>query len=191
MNTNLVNPDIDGLTEKISKITTKIIEKKSDIRIDVIYFFITVVILGIFTIIVFSDLFNVFKRYYDKKQAIKANNLQITDDDYEYHQPFFEKQNELEKIEEQIYNKHRSQQNNLKYFIDWKKSNNIKDPSKIESQIDLNSLDKQFDDYKYNNKQTGESFWKLLFMPPKYHELINNAAIPYFKFQNAPDEDSV
>ena len=189
MNTELIQPDIGDLREKISNITTKIMKKRTDIRVDIIYFFLTVVVLIIFVLIVFIDLFNVFKVYIDKQKQIQANNNKLVNDDNDYQQPAFNNQNELEKIEERIYNKHRVQQDNMKHLIDWKKSIDLKNPSKIESQIDLNSLDKTFDDYSYNKQKSGESFFKLLFMPPKYHEVINNEAIPYFKFQNSPDED--
>lgn len=190
MNTELIQPDIDDLRQKISNITTKIMKKRTNIRVDIIYFFLTVVVLIIFLLIVFIDLFNIFKVYTDKIKQIKVNNIKLVNDDNNYHQPYFNNQNELEKIEEHIYNKHRIQQDNMKHLIDWKKSINLKNPSKIESQIDLNSLDKTFDDNSYNKHNSGESFFKLLFMPPKYHEVINNQAIPYFKFQNSPDEDT-
>ena len=182
-NLNSIEPNVDELMRKISAIEKKIMDKRTNIQVDIIYFFVTIVILVIFLLIVFTDLFNVFKVYIDKKKQINSNN--ITDDDNDYHQNFFNNQNELEKIEEHIYNKHRSQQDNLKYLVNWKKSNNLKNPSKIESQIDINSLDKEFDNYLYNDKVQGESFWKLLFMPPKYHKLINNEAIPYFQFQKS------
>ena len=65
-------------------------------------------------------------------------------------------------------------------LIEWKDRNNIPNAHNIESQIDLRVLENAHDNYQYNPKNDGMSFWKMLFMPPKYHKLIDSRATPFF-----------
>ena len=67
--------------------------------------------------------------------------------------------------------------------MDWKHHNDIPNHDKVEGQIDLTVLEPEYDNYVYDKKNNGMSFWKMLFMPPKYHKLVDNKAIPYIKFQ--------
>ena len=72
----------------------------------------------------------------------------------------------------------------MKNTIKWKKNNAIPEAEKVESQVDLRILEPAYDNYEYSSKNNGMSFWKMLFMPPNYHKLIDSRGSPYHQFVN-------
>ena len=181
--------NLDELDKEIDRLQLKIKNKDVDIRMDIVYFCIIFIGLSIFISVIFYDLLSTFKIYFDKNKLINSKKVIKNDDDYDYEDSVYNNINTIEQVKKQVVTKKRAQKRNLQPYIDWKKSNNIKNYDKIESLITLNSLDKKFDNYEYNEKKNGESFWKLLFMPPKYHELINNEAVPYFKMNEVEEDE--
>jgi hypothetical protein len=172
-----INNEIEA---KIMEMQKKLKNKVVDIRIDVVYFIVTAIVFIIFISIILMDTFQNIKIYYNRRRLVEKDIRSLQSDDNDYPEEVFKNQNDIYRIEEQIMSKASKQRDVLKPMLDLKVSNKIPQADIMHGQIDLNVLDPRFDDNSYNNKN-GDSFWKMLFMPPKYYELINNRSIPYFK----------
>ena len=127
------------------------------------------------------DTYQNIKTYFQRSNVVSNKTRKIPTDDNEYLESTFTNRSDISKLEENIMLQGVKQQTNLQPLIDLKKSNDIPNAEHIHSQIGLNVLDERFDNSTYNKKD-GDSFWKMLFMPPKYYELVNNQAQPYYKF---------
>ena len=182
-NTEVSIEAIKGVESKIFALQEKLRKKSVDLRIDVVYFIVTAVVLLIFISIIFMDTFHNLKMYFNRRNLVSRKTSALQTDDNEYPETYFTQRNDLNKMEEQIMVKGVKQKEKMQPLIDLKVSNDIPDAKNIHSQISINVLDPRFDENSYN-KNDGDSFWKMLFMPPKYYELVNNRADPYFKLQN-------
>ena len=182
-NTEVSTEAIKGIESKIFALQEKLQKKSVDLRIDVVYFIVTAVVLLIFISIIFMDTFHNLKMYFNRRDLVSRKTSALQTDDNEYPETYFTQRNDINKMEEQIMMKGAKQKEKMQPLIDLKVSNDIPDAKNIHSQISLNVLDPRFDENSYN-KNDGDSFWKMLFMPPKYYELVNNRAEPYFKLQN-------
>ena len=182
-NTEVSTEAIKSVESKIFALQKKLQKKSVDLRIDVVYFIVTAVVLLIFISIIFMDTFHNLKLYFNKRNLVSRKTSALKTDDNEYPETYFTQRNDLNRMEEQIMVKGVKQKEKMQPLIDLKVSNDIPDAKNIHSQISINVLDPTFDENSYN-KNDGDSFWKMLFMPPKYYELVNNRADPYFKLQN-------
>ena len=139
----------------------------------------------IIIIITTTDVLNVIKKYFDKSKNISdKEKVYLPKDDNKYDETTFAMNNELNSAEQTIFNQLRAQQSAMKNNIDWKKKNAVLDADKVEAQVDLRVLEPAYDDYTYSPQKKGMNFWKMLFMPPNYHKLIDSKGSPYYRFQN-------
>lgn len=175
---NQIQSDIYEIQQKIASKTTKL-------YMQVIAFFVTVIILMIIIIITTTDVFGVIKKYFDKSKNISdKEKVYLPKDDNKYEETTFSMNNELNSTEQNIFNQLKSQQTSMKNNIDWKKSNAVPNAEKVEAQVDLRVLEPAYDNYTYSSQKKGMNFWKMLFMPPNYHKLIDSKGSPYYRFQN-------
>ena len=179
-NMEVSTDNLKGLQQNILDIKEKLKHKVVDIKIDVIYFIVTSVVFMIFISIIFMDMFNNIKLYFNRNKLVNRKTTTLQTDDNTYPDEVFVQRNDLNKLEERIMTHGGRQKEKLQPLIDLKVANNIPNANNIVSQISINVLDPKLDDNTYT-KNNGDSFWKMLFMPPKYYELVNNRAEPYFK----------
>ena len=179
-NMEISTDNLKGLQTNILELQEKLKNKVVDLKIDVIYFIVTCVVFMIFITIISMDTFHNVKLYFNRKTIIDRKITTLQPDDNTYPDEVFVQRNDLNKLEERIMTHGGRQKEKLQPLIDLKVSNNIPNANNIDSQISINVLDPNFDDNAYTQND-GDSFWKMLFMPPKYYELVNNRADPYFK----------
>jgi hypothetical protein len=182
----MVSTDVkfNNIQEKIFTLQKSIGNKKSNIQFQILAFFVTIVILMIIIGITSINLVESIGIYFKKVNRSNAKDRLLGPrDDNEYPESNFDNSNELNKIEERIMIQHDSQKKNMKPLIDWKETNDIPNHDTIESQIDFTVLEQKYDNYEYKTQNDGLSFWQMLFLPPKYHKLIDNRANPYYKLE--------
>lgn len=180
-----IKKEYNDIQNDIYKIQQRIASKTTKLYMQVIAFFVTVSILMIIIIITTTDVLNVIKKYFDKSKNISdKEKVYLPKDDNKYEETSFSRNNELNSSEQTIFNQLRAQQSAMKNNIDWKKKNAVPDADKVEAQVDLRVLEPAYDDYTYSPQKQGMNFWKMLFMPPNYHKLIDSKGSPYYRFQN-------
>lgn len=180
-----IQKEYNNIQEEIYEIQQRIASKTTKLYMQVIAFFVTVSILMIIIIITTTDVLNVIKKYFDKSKNISdKEKVYLPKDDNKYEETSFSRNNELNSSEQTIFNQLRAQQSAMKNNIDWKKKNAVPDADKVEAQVDLRVLEPAYDDYTYSPQKQGMNFWKMLFMPPNYHKLIDSKGSPYYRFQN-------
>lgn len=188
MSTDLIENiqrEYNNIQDEIYEIQQRIASKTTKLYMQVIAFFVTVSILMIIIIITTTDVLNVIKKYFDKSKNISdKEKVYLPKDDNKYEETSFSKNNELNSAEQTIFNQLRAQQSAMRNNIDWKKKNAVPDADKVEAQVDLRVLEPVYDDYTYSPQKKGMNFWKMLFMPPNYHKLIDSKGSPYYRFQN-------
>lgn len=181
---NMASKSRQGTLNKIGEVQKTIAGKKFNKGIHIGIFFFTVLIMLFFLTFFVMDLISVLKMYYAKQRSIKAKEtFSKVEDNNDYGVSGIEYENEMDTIEDQIVKRNSNLENRLKEMVEWKRSNKIPNV-KIENRIDMTVVEQKFDNYEYNTKKNGDSFWKMIFMPPKYYELINNKAKPYYRFTN-------
>jgi hypothetical protein len=177
--------EYEDIQERIYKIQQEISNKTTKLYMQVIAFFITVTILIIIVLITTTDIITVIKKYFERSKNISdKDKIYLPNDENKYEESSFTKVNEIYTAEQSIMRQHASQKDSMKNTIKWKKNNAIPDPEKVESQVDLRILEPAYDNYEYQSKNNGISFWKMLFMPPNYHKLIDSRGSPYHQFVN-------
>ena len=170
--------------EEIGKVQKQIASKKFNKGLHIAMFFFTVCMMLFFLVFFISDLVNILRVYFKKRKNIKIKeNVYKLDDDNAYVKSGIEYENELDTIEDQIVKRNNNLENRLKEMVEWKRSNKIPNVS-LENKIDMTVIEDKHDNYQYNKKNNGDSFWKMIFMPPKYYELVNNKAKPYFRWMH-------
>jgi hypothetical protein len=180
-----IQKEYNNIQEEIYEIQQRIASKTTKLYMQVIAFFVTVSILMIIIIITTTDVLNVIKKYFDKSKNISdKEKVYLPKDDNKYEETSFSRDNELNSAEQTIFNQLRAQQSAMRNNIDWKKKNAVPDADKVEAQVDLRVLEPAYDDYIYSPQKKGMNFWKMLFMPPNYHKLIDSKGSPYYRFQN-------
>ena len=180
-----IQKEYNDIQDEIYEIQQRIASKTTKLYMQVIAFFVTVSILMIIIIITTTDVLNVIKKYFDKSKNISdKEKVYLPKDDNKYEETSFSRNNELNSAEQTIFNQLRAQQSAMKNNIDWKKKNAVPDADKVEAQVDLRVLEPAYDDYTYSPQKKGMNFWKMLFMPPNYHKLIDSKGSPYYRFQN-------
>ena len=180
-----IQKEYNDIQNEIYEIQQRIASKTTKLYMQVIAFFVTVSILMIIIIITTTDVLNVIKKYFDKSKNISdKEKVYLPKDDNKYDETTFAMNNELNSAEQTIFNQLRAQQSAMKNNIDWKKKNAVLDADKVEAQVDLRVLEPAYDDYTYSPQKKGMNFWKMLFMPPNYHKLIDSKGSPYYRFQN-------
>jgi hypothetical protein len=173
----------EDLYNKIRIIKDNILKKKADYMIDLVYFILCFLILFAFITIISFDLYATIRLYMKRKDNIqKSSNSALNEDDNEYPEVYSNIGNELNKLEESLMENNIKQNEKLKRYKEWREKHNIKNANVIDAQVDMNVIDSRYDDYNYN-KDSGDNFFKMLLMPPKYHELVNNSGRPYIKFR--------
>ena len=174
--------DGNSINDKISNVTQQIMQKQQTAYIQIGYFFLIICAMSFIISSIFTELVNVIYIYFEKSKLIRGieKSIRAYDDNY-YDEPITANDNELDTIEETIMIQHEKQKKLLKDNLEWKKEHNIPN-RKIESKIDLTILEDKYDDYKYHKSKNGMPFWKMLIMPPKYHELVQHNAKPYYRF---------
>ena len=172
------------ILEKIQKVQKQLSEKQFSKSLQIGIFFLVVCIMLFFLVFFISDFLNIIGIYFQKVKNIKAKEkMFVQSDDNDYDKSGIQYENEIDHIEDQIVKRNLNLENRLKEMVEWKKSNKIPNV-KIESKIDMTVMEDKFDNYKYDKQKNGESFWKLLIMPPKYYQYINNKAKPFYRFMN-------
>ena len=180
-----IQREYNNIQDEIYEIQQRIASKTTKLYMQVIAFFVTVSILMIIIIITTTDVLNVIKKYFDKSKNISdKEKVYLPKDDNKYEETSFSRNNELNSAEQTIFNQLRAQQSAMRNNIDWKKKNAVPDADKVEAQVDLRVLEPAYDDYTYSPQKQGMNFWKMLFMPPNYHKLIDSKGSPYYRFQN-------
>ena len=182
---NNMKSEYKRIQDEIYEIQQRIASKTSKLYMQVAAFFVTISILMIIIVITTTDILTVIKKYFEKSKNVSdKEKVYIPKDDNKYEHTTFSKNNELDTAEKTIMNQLKSQQNMMKNNIDWKKKNAVPNADKVEAQVDLRVLEPAYDDYTYSPQKTGMNFWKMLFMPPNYHRLIDSKGSPYYRFQN-------
>lgn len=172
------------IMEEISKVQKEIAGKKFNKSVQIAIFFFTLCIMLFFLTFFIADLFHIIRVYFRKQNNIKAKEtFYKVDDNNEYDRSGIEYENELDTIEDQIVKRNSNLENRLKEMVEWKRSKKIPNVN-IESNINMTVMEGKYDDYKYNKNKNGDSFWKMIFMPPKYYDLVNNHAKPYFRWMH-------
>lgn len=165
---------------KINKVQLELSEKEFNKSVQIGIFFFTTCVMLFFLTFFIMDFVNVLKIYFNKKRNVEGTTKYKVDDDNEYNKTGIEYENELDQIEEQIFKRNINLENRLKEMVEWKRSENIPNVN-IENKIDMTVLEDKFDNYEYNDKKDGVSFWKMMLMPPKYYKLVNNKAKPFYR----------
>jgi len=148
------------------------------------YFFFIICAMSFIISALCSDLMTTMYVYFSKLKSVNTTNKNtLTSDDNQYETVRSHVENQLDTIEETIMTQHTKQKDFMKDVLDWKEKHNIPN-QKLESKIDLNVLEDRHDNYTYKKVNNGESFWKLILMPPKYHELVQHNAKPFYKFKD-------
>jgi hypothetical protein len=168
---NTLSPD--KIQKQIDTLTKKIARSSNDISMNIVFFVATVCVLLVFVYIIVHGAFTSLKMYYHKLRKANANEkMRESKDDFFYDEYTFDQSNQLNLIENNIMLKHKKQEIAFQPLMEWKKKNEL--PSeKLEAQVDLTVLEKEFDSYEYDITKNGMSFWKMLLMPPKYLDLVN------------------
>lgn len=175
--------EYNDIQDQIYELQKKIASKTTKLYMQVVAFFVTVSILMIIIIITTTDVLSVIKKYFEKSKNISdKEKIYLPKDDNKYEETTFSKNNELNTAEQSIFKQLNSQTESLKNSINWKKSNAVPNADNVEAQVDLRVLEPAYDDYTYSAKKDGMNFWKMLFMPPNYHKLIDSKGSPYYKF---------
>lgn len=175
--------DYNNIQDQIYMLQQKISSKTTKLYMQVVAFFVTVSILMIIIVITTTDVFSVIKNYFEKSKNIyDKEKVYLPKDDNKYIEPTFSKNNELNTAEQSVFKQTSSQNDSLRSSIAWKKSNAVPNADKVEAQVDLRVLEPAYDDYTYSSNKNGMNFWKMLFMPPNYHKLIDSKGSPYYKF---------
>ena len=184
MDQSSIDNSKQAILHKISELQKEIANKKVNKGIQIGIFFLTTCIMLFFLTFFILDLVNILRIYLRKQNNIKVKeDFYKVDDNNRFDISGIEYENEMDMIEDQISKRNINLENRLKEMIEWKRSNKI--PSgNIENRIDMTVVEEKHDNYKYNNKSNGDSFWKMLFMPPKYYDLVNNKAKPFFRWMH-------
>jgi hypothetical protein len=172
----------NSIQSKISNLHAIIMKKQHNAYLQVGYFFLIICAMSLIISSICTDISKTLFVYFSKLNLVdSAYNSITTSDNNDYDTTSILNDNQLNKIEESIMIQHAKQKNFYKDNIEWKKKHNIPN-QKIEGQIDLGILEEKNDNYNYNKSNNGDSFWKMLLMPPKYHDLVQHNAKPYYKF---------
>lgn len=166
----------------IEKVQKNIADKEFSKTIQIGLFFLIICLMIFFLVFFVMDLINILMLYFQKVKNLDAKEkMQFVDDDNDFDTSGIQYENELDRIEDQIVKRNSNLENRVKEMVEWKKSNKIPNV-KIENKIDMTVFENKFDNYNYDKKKNGDSFWKMILMPPNYYKLVNNKAKPFFKF---------
>lgn len=170
---NTLSPD--QIQTQINTLTKKIARSSNALSMNIVFFVSTVSVLLVFVYIIVHSAFMSLETYYSKLKKVNANEKnRESKDDFFYDEYTFDQTNQLDLIEHNVMLKHKKQESAFKPLMEWKKKNELPNSEKLEAQIDLTVLETQFDSYEYDKTKNGMSFWKMLIMPPKYHDLVSN-----------------
>jgi hypothetical protein len=170
------------IIKEIEKVQKKLAGKKSSKTIQIGLFFVILCLMLFFLVFFIMDLINILILYFKRRQNISSKEkMYFVDDDNDFDTSGIQYENELDSIEDQIVKRNANLERRLGEMLKWKKSNKIPD-AKIHSKIDMTVLEQKFDDYTYDKGKNGDSFWKMILMPPQYYKFINNQAKPFYRF---------
>lgn len=174
----------NSISTKIIKVHKEIMKKQQNVYLQVGYFFLIICAMSFIISSIFTDMMSTLYVYFEKRKVMRSSEKTKsirTGDDNHFEETVLSQDNQLDAIEENIMIQHTKQKKRMEETQAWKRAHNIPN-QKLESQIDLSILEEKHDNYTYHNKDNGMSFWKMLLMPPKYHELVQHSAKPYYKF---------
>ena len=170
------------IIKEIEKVQKKLAGKKSSKTIQIGLFFVILCLMLFFLVFFIMDLINILILYFKRRQNISSKEkMYFVDDDNDFDKSGIQYENELDSIEDQIVKRNANLESRLGEMLKWKKSNKIPN-AKIDSKIDMTVLEQKFDDYTYDKDKKGDSFWKMILMPPQYYKFINNQAKPFYRF---------
>ena len=170
------------LMKEIEKVQKSLADKKIDKTIQIGLFFLIICLMLFFLVFFIMDLINILVLYFKKRKNLSSKEkMYFVDDDNDFDISGIQYENELDKIEDQIVKRNANLESRLGEMLKWKKSNKIPD-ARIDSKIDMTVLEQKFDDYTYDKSKNGDSFWKMILMPPQYYKFINNQAKPFYRF---------
>ena len=169
---------------EIDKVQKEISSKSFNKNIQIGIFFFVICIMIFFLTFFINDLIQILKVYFRKRNNIKAKDKHYKkNDENDYDISGIQYENELDVIEDQIIKRNTNLENRMREMVDWKKSNKIPNVQ-IHNKIDMTVLESKFDNYTYDKKSNGDSFWKMILMPPKYYQLVNNKAKPFYRLRD-------
>ena len=169
------------IMEQIEEVQKSLANKKFSKTIQIGIFFLILCLIIFFLVFFIMDLLNILMLYFKKVQNITSKEkLYFVDDNNDFNTSGIQYENEIDHIEDQIVKRNTNLQNRLSEMINWKKSNKIPN-AESETKIDMTVLEKKFDNYTYDKNKNGDSFWKMILMPPNYYKLVNNKAKPFFR----------
>lgn len=174
---NMSNADI---IKEIGSLQKEISKKSANKYFQVMIFIAIIFVALGFMILVVNDLVISVTTFYDKKKLLKLKAVKsLTTDDMIYDTSVLEYVNEVDKAEDEVVKKNNNLKHELRRLVEWKKTNKIPNV-KIEGKIDTNTFESRHDDYEYDKKKKGDSFWKMIFMPPKYYQFVNKKGEDYY-----------
>jgi hypothetical protein len=167
-----ISKDPEHIRELINNIQEKLAQKKYDLSLNLVLFGIVCVVLILFLIFLVRDLAHTVSLYFKKSKGINSVNERRNDDNYgSYINPLLTETNELNRIEENIVTHTHNQSQHLESIRLFKLANDLPQ-SHIEGQIDLTTLNEDFDNYTYDPNKNGFSFWEMLLMPPDFSKYV-------------------
>ena len=170
------------IMKQIEEVQKSLADKKVYKTIQIGLFFLIICLMLFFLVFFIMDLINILILYFKRIKNISSKEkMYFVDDDNDFDKTGIQYENELDKIEDQIVKRNSNLESRLSEMLKWKKSNKIPD-AKIDSKIDMTVLEQKFDDYTYDKGKNGDSFWKMILMPPQYYKFINNQAKPFYRF---------
>ena len=99
MNLNVVPDDINEVKQSIIALQRKLKKKSVDLRIDVVYFIVTVIVFLIFISIIFMDTYQNIKTYFQRSNVVSNKTRKIPTDDNEYLESTFTNRSDISKLE--------------------------------------------------------------------------------------------
>lgn len=187
----MTSKNAQELIKEIQELQTSLSKRKGHVITQLVLFVATTMLVLFFVSILVYDLVSTFKIYFTRLYSSnkKVEDPQNDNNEFEDTQ-YDDNEYEMDRIEHSIMAQSASQTNQMKDMINWKRDitkqlskDNTMKPPVIENQVTLGVIEGTQDNYDYDNKKNGSSFWKMLIMPPQYNDYITNKATPFHKFE--------
>jgi hypothetical protein len=171
---NKVQLEIRFAQEKLNQRLDEIADIRQDAYISILYYVIIVGTMLFFAYIILYDMWNVLKRYEDKKKIevpkAKSDHEQEMDD-YSYDEDRSDIQNYKRTITTNLKTADERIDKRLRPLKSFRKRHDLDDKRYVKSTV--MSLSEKDDDYEFT-KPSGDSVWSMLFQKPTYHTVLNS-----------------
>jgi hypothetical protein len=184
---------VTALIREIQELQGSLNKRKGHLITQLVLFLGTTMIVLFFGSIIVYDLVVTFQIYFMKLYKNNKKKHNPFDDDNEFVEfQYNENEYEMDTIEKSVMAQSAIHRDKMKDIVEWKSQinntiaggesgNATTNLSKIENQVTLDVIEGSNDDYEYDSTRNGDSFWKMLIMPPQYNEYITSKAKPYHK----------